>query len=136
MANSSHKKAIILEGQLRKRFTWLTVIITILYCLIRFWWYNVTATLDCMVMLFIFTALTLYTMKWLLEKTRTGNLGTIDYFQDIIYINWFVQIISCWTNWAFLAYLLIPGYVIWKFSPLIRPLLFQLLQLVRPRDVD
>lgn len=37
-------------------------------------------------------------------------------WQDVLFINWFVQLLSMFTSYAYLVYLVIPGYVTYHYG--------------------
>eukprot|EP01090_Pellita_catalonica_P008886 TRINITY_DN19953_c0_g1_i1.p1 TRINITY_DN19953_c0_g1~~TRINITY_DN19953_c0_g1_i1.p1 ORF type:complete len:175 (-),score=29.48 TRINITY_DN19953_c0_g1_i1:98-622(-) len=52
------------------------------------------------------------------------TIGFCEYYFDAIYITIFVQITTLYSNWFWLAYLIIPAYALIKLWGLVKPFLF------------
>jgi hypothetical protein len=44
--------------------------------------------------------------------------------EEILWVNWFIQVTTCFSNYFWLLYLLVPGYGIYNYGPWILGMLF------------
>lgn len=62
--------------------------------------------------LLVFNGISYFTLNMMLSIAEEGNNYSV--YQDILYVNLGVQICTIFTEWGFLLYLSIPGYLFYQ----------------------
>jgi hypothetical protein len=137
MSNQSAKKIKQRNEQIIFRLKWITFFILIFYIFFRilynFQSFSYLHWLGFILLIFAYLfcfygiislAKPIYNEKGELIYGGTDFSigGVTEYYFDIIYISWFVQITSIFSDWFWFFYLLIPLFAIYKiFSSIIIP---------------
>jgi hypothetical protein len=122
MANDSAKKAAIESERLKNKYSQVLIRVYVFYFVFHICYgWNSFGFVDLCLFLQM-SSINYFTFKQIVERSATGQPISIP--QDILIVNLAVQLGSVFSNYACLLYLSIPGYVIWKFWPVIKNRLF------------
>jgi len=139
MANAAAKKQKQKNEITIKNLQRISVIIYIFYLLMRVGVYNESFSYLHWGGLIFFTVIYLVTYNGIVslaavEYDTQGELtyggadlagkGIVEYYFDLIYITWFVQVATVWSDWFWLIYLVVPTFAVFKLWDLIGPYFF------------
>eukprot|EP00298_Acanthocystis_sp_HF-20_P019706 c2374_g1_i1.p1 GENE.c2374_g1_i1~~c2374_g1_i1.p1 ORF type:complete len:185 (-),score=39.51 c2374_g1_i1:39-560(-) len=63
--------------------------------------------------------------------------GLYEYYWDLLYITWFIQVTTTYSNYFWLFFLLIPGYGLWRlWWDLVKPWIFNEGMFAKPEEVE
>lgn len=122
MANSSVKKGQAHAHQLTCLYgKWFFALLALYIC-VRFGVQWQTTTLDSLLPLVWFFAVSVVMIKKIADVAKTGLNLSFSHWQDVLFINWFVLITSLFSPWFALVYLVIPLYILHKYRATLRQL--------------
>lgn len=118
MANSSLKKREQLEIQVKQKYSLCIAFISLFHLFANLWQYSFSSVLFSVV---FFAAVNVTTLWTIIEAIRQGT--PYEYTQDMLFINWFVQITTLFSSWFFCVYLVVPVFAATKVWPFISQML-------------
>jgi len=139
MANAAAKKQKLKNEVTIKNFQRISLIIYMFYLLIRVGVYNESFSYLHWGGLIFFTVIYLVTYNGIVslaavaydtegELTYGGadlaGKGIVEYYFDLVYLTWFVQVTTVWSDWFWLIYLVVPAFAVFKLWDFIGPYFF------------
>eukprot|EP00455_Lapot_gusevi_P047100 TRINITY_DN6310_c0_g1_i1.p1 TRINITY_DN6310_c0_g1~~TRINITY_DN6310_c0_g1_i1.p1 ORF type:complete len:157 (+),score=40.23 TRINITY_DN6310_c0_g1_i1:61-531(+) len=118
MAGGAEKKRARAEAETKTLYTYIVIGINVVYFLYRILWHWSSFEFSTALGLAFFSFVNYTTLSVIFGALETGTSYT--YWQDVMFINWFVQVTSMFSGWFWFVYLVIPGYAIYQFFPLIK----------------
>jgi len=117
MANESEKKRIKAAAEGRTRYSYIMAGIYCVYLPVRLiWLWSSFSWFDAFLTVLV-SLINYFCFQQIIGSLELGT--SYESYQDILFINWFTQIASLYSNYAYLTWLLIPSYAIYQYGGLV-----------------
>ncbi|CEM15942.1 unnamed protein product [Vitrella brassicaformis CCMP3155] len=114
MAGQAAKKASKKAQEAMQIYLYVIIGVQIPYVLVRFLWQFRSVThYTCLG--YVFLAIVYYFTYTGMAERITMSLD-YSYFQDVFIVNAVVQLLTTFSDWFWLVYLVVPGYAIWRLA--------------------
>eukprot|EP01083_Nonionella_stella_P206890 752105_1 len=112
MAKSSEKKSKAEAERMLRMYTIISVTITVLHLLLRVLWNWDTFGVFSFIGMFTFWIVEYFSVRMVVEGTRQGVIP--EYWQDLLFVNWFVHFTTVISDYFWIFYSAIPIYGLYK----------------------
>eukprot|EP00823_Brevimastigomonas_motovehiculus_P005859 TRINITY_DN4497_c0_g1_i1.p1 TRINITY_DN4497_c0_g1~~TRINITY_DN4497_c0_g1_i1.p1 ORF type:complete len:150 (-),score=42.56 TRINITY_DN4497_c0_g1_i1:381-830(-) len=113
MANSSEKKRLIQAKRQKLIYASTCIGIYVFYLLLRMIWWGGSFFWYHWVGLGFLSLVNYFCLSMIFPMFDEGI--DITYYQDVLFINWFVQVTTVFSSWFWLAYLSVPAYILYQY---------------------
>mmetsp|Transcript_3200 Transcript_3200/g.4611 ORF Transcript_3200/g.4611 Transcript_3200/m.4611 type:complete len:158 (+) Transcript_3200:297-770(+) len=114
MANQAEKKRLKGSKALQGNLVIVGGGITVVFLLCHLVWFGTQIDKSFISSVLFHTLLSLFCCKNMISSAREGY--SYNYYLDTAGLNWAVQLLSLYSDKAWYLFLLIPGYLIYKFG--------------------
>jgi hypothetical protein len=121
MGNNSQKRSVANAKRLESQYGKINLAVTGLYVLVRILWGWDSFGFFSLCLFALFSGVNYGCSKVIF--VCAGENSPYSAYQDVLWINWFVEVTSLLSSWFLVVYLTIPAYVLFHYGGMIKNVL-------------
>jgi len=122
MAKESEKKREKAAVSTKSLYTNIQIALYMVWFVIRVIWGFHELSISVFIGLIFLSVVNYLCLTTIFQALQYGT--PFDIYQDILFVNWFVMALSMFTSYAWFFWLLIPGYALYQYGPMVKNFLF------------